>query len=134
VTKGGERSERKRIEEILGVKAEVFSDGGVVKVSFPRTEVAVTIDSRCMRPFMGLTSWASFQKGTRNGVEVMVIHNHMTFEELRYIFIHYWGMGTAADLAHSLKSALDKTHESKLQSFQENNSRENVDSKCDHCD
>ena len=62
MTKGGERSERKRIEEILGVKAEVFSDEGVVKVSFPRTEVAVTIDSRCMRPFMDLTSWASFQK------------------------------------------------------------------------
>ena len=60
MTKGGERSERKRIEEILGVKAEVFSDEGVVKVSFPRTEVAVTIDSRCMSihgsHFLGLLS------------------------------------------------------------------------------
>ncbi len=296
-----------RIEEIFGVKAEFFADEGVVKVSFPRTEVDVTIDRKLMHPFMGLTSWASFQKGTRSGVEVMTmgdlclfedelnpamstalensiqvtalhnhfifdnpkvyfmhiggegkletiapgirnvldavkalrtkypkplaefggqritsdnaidgktiekvlgvagqskdemfkivtgrktkagcgcivgknmgvntwaafggnnenafvcgdfallegelqpvlktlrtsdisivaIHNHMTFEQPRYVFIHYWGKGRAADLAHSLKKALDKTHEPDLQPVQENSSRESMDSKCDHCD
>jgi hypothetical protein len=30
----------------------------------------------------------------------------MTMEEPRYIFLHYWGRGKAADLAAKLKSAL----------------------------
>ena len=307
VTANGERRECSKNRRNPWRQSGVFADEGVVKASFPRTELDVTIDSKSMHPFMGLTSWVSFQKGPRKGVEVMImgdlflfedevnlamstalansieitalhnhfffdnpkiyfmhiggegnlepialgirnvldevkalrakgpkpaaefegqrvpsdnvidgnpiekileaagqsksgmfkivigrktkagcgcivgknmgvntwaafggnnenavvcgdfalledelqavlnslrtsdisimaIHNHMTFEQPRFIFIHYWGKGRAADLAHSLKSALDKTHESNLQSFQETNSRENVNSKCDHCD
>lgn len=31
----------------------------------------------------------------------------MTMENPRYIFLHYWGRGKAADLATKLKAALD---------------------------
>ncbi len=44
------------LEEMLGVKAELFPDEGVAKASFPRTDVAVTVEGRPMEPFMGLTS------------------------------------------------------------------------------
>lgn len=38
---------------------------------------------------------------------------HMTHEEPRMIFLHYWGLGATIDLARTLKSALDATrHES----------------------
>ena len=43
------------------------------------------------------------------GVNVVAIHNHMTGESPRIMFLHYWGLGRAVDLARTLKSALDKT-------------------------
>ena len=41
------------------------------------------------------------------GIHIVAIHQHMTMENPRYIFLHYWGRGKAADLAAKLKSALD---------------------------
>lgn len=41
------------------------------------------------------------------GIHIVAIHNHMTMESPRYIFLHYWGRGNAADLATKLKAALD---------------------------
>lgn len=41
------------------------------------------------------------------GIHIVAIHHHMTMEEPRYIFLHYWGRGKAADLAGKLKTALD---------------------------
>jgi len=40
------------------------------------------------------------------GINVVAIHSHMTQEEPRTLFLHYWGKGKAADLAKSLKAAL----------------------------
>jgi hypothetical protein len=39
-------------------------------------------------------------------INVVAIHNHMTHEEPRYIFLHYWGRGRAADLARSVQAAV----------------------------
>jgi hypothetical protein len=41
------------------------------------------------------------------GINIVAIHHHMTMEEPRYLFLHYWGRGKAAELAGVLKSALD---------------------------
>jgi len=46
----------------------------------------------------------SLRKG---GIQIVAIHHHMTMEEPRYIFLHYWGRGRAEDLAKTLKTALD---------------------------
>ena len=35
----------------------------------------------------------------REGINIVAIHNHMTHEEPRYVFLHYWGKGKAAELA-----------------------------------
>jgi hypothetical protein len=34
----------------------------------------------------------------------------MTGEEPRIMFLHYWGVGHAEDLARGLRAALDQTH------------------------
>jgi hypothetical protein len=40
------------------------------------------------------------------GIRIVAIHNHMTGEEPRLVFLHYWGIGPAASLAAGLRSAL----------------------------
>jgi hypothetical protein len=44
-----------------------------------------------------------------SGIHVVAIHQHMTGEQPRIMFLHYWGQGRAAELARGVKSALDKT-------------------------
>jgi hypothetical protein len=40
---------------------------------------------------------------------IVAIHQHMTGEEPRIMFLHYWGIGRAEDLARGLRAALDQT-------------------------
>jgi len=40
------------------------------------------------------------------GVNIVAIHHHMTQEEPRTLFLHYWGRGAAAKLAESVQRAL----------------------------
>lgn len=123
-----------RIEEIFSVKGEVFPEEGVVKVSFPRTDVKVTIDNWLMKPFMGLTSWAAFQKGRKEGIEVMImgdlvlfedevnsamstalenslevtaLHNHFFFDKPKVYFMHIGGEGKIETFASGVRKVLD---------------------------
>jgi hypothetical protein len=43
------------------------------------------------------------------GINMVAIHQHMTQEEPRYIFFHYWGQGKAQDLATTLEKGLGAT-------------------------
>jgi hypothetical protein len=115
-----------RIEEVLGAKAQVKD--GMVKVSFGRE---AKMHGTPVGNEMGVNTWAAFA-GTderavvdgdfamreeelqtvlkvlrREGINIVAIHNHMTHEEPRYVFLHYWGKGKAAELAQSLKRTLD---------------------------
>ncbi len=69
----------RKIEEITGVKGALNLEEKVFKVSFPRTDVKVTVDGWSMKPFMGLTSWAAFKKGM--GQEAMVMGDLVLFED-----------------------------------------------------
>jgi rhodanese-related sulfurtransferase len=40
-----------------------------------------------------------------SGVNIVAIHHHMIRETPRYVFLHYWGRGKAADLAKTIKVA-----------------------------
>jgi rhodanese-related sulfurtransferase len=40
------------------------------------------------------------------GVNIVAIHHHMTHEEPRILFLHYWGRGAAEKLAESVQRAL----------------------------
>ena len=39
------------------------------------------------------------------GINIVAIHHHMIHETPRYVFLHYWGRGKAADLAQAIKLA-----------------------------
>jgi hypothetical protein len=41
------------------------------------------------------------------GINIVAIHNHMTMEEPRVMFLHYWGVGRPVELARGLRAALD---------------------------
>ena len=41
------------------------------------------------------------------GINIVAIHNHMAGERPSYVFLHYWGKGTAAALARGVKAALE---------------------------
>jgi rhodanese-related sulfurtransferase len=41
----------------------------------------------------------------KSGVNIVAIHQHMTMEQPRYVFLHYWGRGKAADLANAVRLA-----------------------------
>ena len=42
-----------------------------------------------------------------NGLDVTALHNHFFWDEPRMFYMHVHGHGTAAELAHKLKPALD---------------------------
>jgi len=48
----------------------------------------------------------SLRKG---GINVVAIHQHMTGEQPRVLFLHYWGIGKAADIAGAVVGALKET-------------------------
>lgn len=43
----------------------------------------------------------------KGNIDVVAIHQHMTTEQPRIMFLHYWGTGKADDLAKTVKAALD---------------------------
>lgn len=115
-----------------GGKPEVAE--GVVKVSFPRDDVKVEVDTWAMPPFMGLTSWAAFTPGQKpgvaamvmgdlvlfedevseamsaalfNGVEVTALHNHFFFDNPKVFFMHIGGEGSVEALGKGVRAALD---------------------------
>lgn len=45
------------------------------------------------------------------GINVVAIHQHMVGEQPRIMFLHYWGLAPAADLAKGLRAALDHTRD-----------------------
>ena len=42
----------------------------------------------------------------KSGVNIVAIHHQMSGEKPRILFLHYWGRGTAFDLAQAVKAAL----------------------------
>src|SRR5262249_46226365 len=43
----------------------------------------------------------------KNRINVVAIHQHMTGETPRMMFLHYYGRGKATELAEGVKAALD---------------------------
>jgi hypothetical protein len=124
------------IDKATGAKGTLNKQEGVFKVSFPRTDVKVSVDGTPMPPFMGLTSWAAFQDGVKveamvmgdivlfqdevnpvmsvaldNGFAVTAIHNHFFFDEPKVYFMHIGGEGKADALASGVRKIIDKTKE-----------------------
>lgn len=124
------------IERITGLKGAWNAAEGVFKVTAPRNDVAVKVDEWKMPPFMGLTSWAAFLAGKKEGAMVMgdfvlfedevnpvmsaaldhglqvtALHNHFFHAEPQVYFMHIGGEGSVEKLAGGVKAALAKMKE-----------------------
>jgi hypothetical protein len=127
------RSDWKDVEQALG-RAGSLQPGDVYKVSFPRTDLAVTLDGVAIKPALALGSWTAFkeiggghamamgdlvllesevtavidalQKG---GIEQSALHNHLLGETPHVMYVHFSGHGDAASLAKTLHDALALT-------------------------
>ena len=112
------------LNEIFGAQGE--SKDGMVKFTFGRP---ATMHGVKIGKDMGVNTWAAFSGSDDNAVvdgdfavtedelqavlkslrkdkiNIVAIHQHMTHEEPRMIFFHYWGRGRAKDLAEALKNA-----------------------------
>ncbi len=114
------------LSEILGAKGDLKD--GVFKVMIGRKTKMHGVEAGNA---MGVNTWAAFagsdqeavvdgdfamleselqpvlKKLRAAGINIVAIHNHMTNETPRIMFLHFWGVGPAANLAKGIKSALD---------------------------
>jgi hypothetical protein len=116
------------LNEIFGITGE--ANNGMVKFTIgrPAKMHGVNIDKE-----MGVNTWAAFAGSDDNAVvdgdfavtedelqpvlkslvkdkiNIVAIHQHMTHEQPRILFFHYWGRGPAKVLAGSVKTALALT-------------------------
>jgi uncharacterized protein DUF1259 len=121
----------KKLDAALGKSGELKN--GVYKVVFGRE---MKMHGEAMGATMGVNTWAAFAgsddkavvdgdfamleselqpvlKALRGaGIDVVAIHQHMTGEQPRILFLHYWGIGATTDLARGLRAALDTQHPS----------------------
>jgi hypothetical protein len=113
------------LNEIFGMQGE--AKDGMIKFTIGRPAAmhAVKIDNT-----MGVNTWAAFAGSDDNAVvdgdfavtedelqpilkslikhkiNIVALHQHMTHEEPRMMFFHYWGRGRARDLAMAVKDGL----------------------------
>jgi hypothetical protein len=116
------------LEKIFGIKGQ--SKDGMARFVFGRS---VKMNNITLGSDMGVNTWSAFAGTNENaivdgdfavlenelqpvlkdlrkgGINIVAIHQHMTMESPRMIFLHYWGKGSAENLAKSVKDALSLT-------------------------
>lgn len=118
---------------ILEASAETANKqpDGVVRISWPRADVAVEVDGVKLPPAAGLTSWAAFAPAADgamlmgdtvvfedevdaamdaafgSGLEVTGLHNHFFYDRPKAYFMHIGGHGDQMHLAGAVKSVWD---------------------------
>ena len=65
VSAAGATLNTERIDQLTGLKGKLNEKDGAYKISFPRDDIAVSVDGWKMPAFMGLVTWASFIKATQ---------------------------------------------------------------------
>jgi len=115
------------LERVLGHKSE--TQDGVVKVVIGRQG---KLHGYEIGGSMGLTTWAAFSGSDelaavdgdfvmaasevqpvlralrKGGIHIVALHNHMIGDEPASYFTHFWGKGSPAKLAQTLRAALDE--------------------------
>jgi hypothetical protein len=108
-----------------------LTDDGVVRISWSRADVKVTVDGMLLPPAAGLGSWAAFT-ATEDGAMVMgdtvvfqdevdaamdaafahdlsvtALHNHFFYDSPKVYFMHIGGAGETQVLASGVKAVWD---------------------------
>jgi hypothetical protein len=113
------------LNQIFGMAGEV--NNGMVKFTIGRP---AKMHGTNIAKDMGVNTWAAFAGSDDNAVvdgdfaatedelqpvmksllkdriNIVAIHQHMTHEEPRMMFFHYWGRGAAKDLAQAIKGGI----------------------------
>jgi hypothetical protein len=113
------------LNKVLGISGE--TNNGMVKftIGHAATMHGVKVDNA-----MGVNTWMAFAGSDENalvdgdfavaedelqsalkairvgGINIVAIHSHMTHEQPRILFFHYWGRGPAEKLAEAIEGAL----------------------------
>jgi shikimate kinase len=114
------------LEAALGMKGQANEGMFKIVIGRPATMHGVSVGKE-----MGINTWAAFggsddaavmdgdfamtenelqpvlRAMRKEGINIVAIHQHMSHEQPRYLFLHYWSKGKAASLAQSLKRVLD---------------------------
>jgi hypothetical protein len=122
----------KAVEDALGRKGTV-NPGGVLKLSFPRSDLRVVLNGVILKPALALGSWVAFKRigdhvmvmgdlvlldgevasvmGSlqQNGVEQTALHNHLLHESPRVMYMHIRAIGNAVRIARAVRTALEFT-------------------------
>ena len=121
------------LERILG-RAGARQPGGVIKFSFPRTDLVVVVDGVTLKPAFALGGWVAFKKTGRattmamgdlvltedevdpvmralqaGGVEQTAVHNHLLGESPRIVYVHLSAHGDEARIATAIHNAVSAT-------------------------
>jgi uncharacterized protein DUF1259 len=119
------------IAKVIGVRGRM--NGGVYQLSIPRRG-KILEDKMEIPPSMGISTAINFQATgpgkaaitgdfvvfgkevnpviwalSENGIDVTAIHSHMTTEQPRLFFMHFWANDDVGKLARGLRAALDRT-------------------------
>ena len=123
-------NEYQEVLKTLGKQGDYKAN--VLKINIPRKDLTVIVDSVATPTPFGFGGWLAMTKGDGgmdvmmgdlvltedevnpvmsalldNGVEVTALHNHFFYESPRLFYMHVMGHGSAADLAHMAKPAVD---------------------------
>ena len=116
------------IDQALGRSGQ--KTGDVYKVSFPRTDLHISVHGLAIKPGLALGSWAAFigtddnaavmgdlvlledevnpviEKLRSSDFEISAVHNHLIDETPHVMYVHYMGHGSASHLATALRGGL----------------------------
>jgi hypothetical protein len=119
------------VETALGRKGIVQDD--MLKLSFPRSDLKVTVGEVLVESGLALTSWIGFKGTEKNvmimgdlvllerevspvmaqlvakGIEVTALHNHILSESPTVMYLHFSGNGNPRKLAEAMRSSLSMT-------------------------
>jgi hypothetical protein len=122
----------KPVEDALGRKGTP-NPGGVLKFSFPRSDLRVVLSGVILKPALALGTWVAFKRigdhvmvmgdlvlldsevasvmGSlqQNGVEQTALHNHLLRESPHVMYMHIRAIGNAVRIAKAVRTALEFT-------------------------
>jgi hypothetical protein len=118
------------VDQALGRKGTA-QPGSVMKYSFPRSDLRVTVAGVQLKPALALGSWVAFEDVSggqtmvmgdmvltedevgpvmralqQGGVDQTALHNHVLHESPRVMYMHIAAHGDAVKIAQTMRSAL----------------------------
>jgi len=131
-SRGAQAADWSAVDQALGRKG-VQQPGGVMKYSFPRSDLQVTANGMQIKPALALGGWIAFKEMAggammmgdlvltedevgpvmralqQKGVEQTALHNHVLKESPRVMYMHVAGQGDPVKLAQAVRTALGQS-------------------------